>query len=38
MVPSVDPPLDQHPDYEKGYFWYDNKYAVVTKRGNRNLR
>ena len=37
MIPSLDPPHAEHPDYEKGYFWYGNKYAVMTKKGNRDL-
>lgn len=38
MVPTLDEPHASHPDYERGVFWEGNKYAVITKKGNRNLR
>lgn len=38
MVPSLDEKWSDHPDYEKGFFWFGNKYAVLTRKGNRNAR
>lgn len=36
MVPQLDEKLAHHPDYERGfYFAKVNKYAVMTKKGNR---
>lgn len=40
MVPNLDEPHASHPDYEKGLYYAGirNKYAVITKKGNRDLR
>ena len=31
MAPNVDDSYGDHPGYEKGCFWYGNRYAVVIK-------
>ncbi len=37
MAPNVDDKIANHPDYESGVFHFSqsNKYAVITKAGNR---
>lgn len=33
MMPNVDESLEDHPGYEKGLFWNENRYGVITRGG-----
>lgn len=39
MVPNVDDKIASHPDYERGMYYANvNRYAVITRAGNRKIR
>ena len=32
MVPNIDEKFGHRPDYEKGMFWFGNRYAAITRK------